>query len=78
VALDEATPLIGAMQDIAKKSKKGGYPRAENGSEFMTERASDRAKGKGQHVQNELFHGHPTDSRTTIGKGRIGKYGMTV
>lgn len=77
MALDEATPLIGAMQDISKKAKKAGYPRAENGGEFMTERARERAQGGGQAVQNELFHGRP-EGRSSVGKGRIGKYGMTI
>lgn len=77
MALDEATPLIGAMQEVAKKAKKSGYPRAENGGEFMTERAADRAKGGGQHKQNDLYHGRK-ETRKSVGGGRVGKYGMTV
>jgi hypothetical protein len=65
------------MQDIAKKAKKAGYPRVENGGELMTERARDRSRQGAQAKENELFHGRP-EGRTTIGGGRMGKYGMTV
>jgi hypothetical protein len=71
-------PLVDAADDLANKARKSGTPRSEREQEVMTDRAKDRAVGIGRSKQNDLFHGHPTDSRASVGKGRVGKYGLTV
>lgn len=72
------TPLIDKMQDFSKQAKKAGYPRAENGSEMMTDRAQERAKDVGAAAVNKLYHGRPEGRRSIGGSTRAGKFGMTV
>ena len=71
-------PLADKADEFANKAEKAGTPRSEREAEMMTGRAKDRAARVGRSKMNDLFHGHQTDSRSSIGRGRVGKYGQTV